>query len=200
MSTSTTEAPKLRASTMAEALVRTSAGHEGVAARFKREGEWVDVSHHRLREVASEIARGLIALGIDAGDRVAILSNTRPEWTYADLGAICAGAVVTPVYQTNSPRECHYVLEHSGSRLVFCEGGEQLRKIEQVRGELPELEHVVAFEDAGTAGSISLDELRERGREVDDGRLDERIAGGAPTTCSRPSTPPAPPATPRAAC
>ena len=155
--------------------MRASAGHDGVAARFRRDGEWVDVSHGRLRELASEVGRGLIALGIDAGERVAILSNTRPEWTYADLGAICAGAVVTPVYQTNSPRECRYVLEHSRSRLVFCEDAEQLRKIEQVRGELPELEHVVAFEDAGTAGSISLDDLRARGRELPEERLDERV-------------------------
>jgi long-chain acyl-CoA synthetase len=157
--------------------MRAAGQHDGVAVRYKRDGRWIDVSYGELRETTRDIARGLMALGVEAGDRVAILSSTRPEWTYADVGTLCTGAVVAPVYPTNSPPECRYVLEHSGSRVLFCEDREQLDKLEQIRGDLPELEHVVAFEDAGAAGSISLEELRERGREVDEARLDERIRG-----------------------
>ena len=63
----------------------------------------------------------MIALGIKPGDRISILADTRPEWTLADAGTFCAGTVVAPIYQTNSPEECEYVLRHSEARAVFCE-------------------------------------------------------------------------------
>ncbi len=177
MSTETTQRTEVREATLAGALMRATDEREGVAVRFKDHGRWVDVGYGELRQVSRDIGKGLMALGVEAGDRVAILSNTRPEWTYADVGAIWAGAVVAPIYQTNSPQECRYVLEHSGARLVFCEDREQLDKLAKIRGDLPELEHVVSFQDADAAGTISLDELRERGEEIADGRLDERTSG-----------------------
>src|SRR3712207_100525 len=157
---------------MADTLMAALADHGGTAVRHKAGGSWVDVGYGELRTIAREIARGLIALGVEHGDRVAILSNTRPEWTYSDVGALAAGAVVAPVYQTNSPGECHYVLEHSGSKVVFCENREQLDKIAEIRAQLPALEHVVAFEDA-EGETLSLDALRERGRDVAEDKLDE---------------------------
>ena len=110
---------------------------------------------------------------------MSILSNTRPEWTFADLGSLAAGATLAPIYQTNSPGECAYVLNHSQARLVFCENEEQLAKIAEVRGECPALEHVVAF-DASIEGSISLAELRELGSTVDQGTLQGRIESVSP--------------------
>ena len=76
----------------------------------------MDVSYPKLGAIVREIARGLIAIGIVPGDVISILSNTRPEWTYVDGGAMCAGATVAPVYHTNSPEECRYVLAHSEAR------------------------------------------------------------------------------------
>jgi long-chain acyl-CoA synthetase len=149
--------------------------HRGVAVRHHLDGRWEDVSYPDVRQNVIALAKGLIAAGVDRGDRVAILSNTRPEWTYADLAAICAGAVVVPVYQTNSPSECKYVLDHSGSKVIFCENREQLEKIEAIRDELPELETVIAFEDAGPQASLSLDELRSRGESVEDAAFKRRI-------------------------
>ena len=70
---------------------------------------------------SGRVAAGLIELGIQPGDKVAILSNTRPEWTYACFGILAAGATCVSIYQTNSPQECHYVLNHSESRAVFVE-------------------------------------------------------------------------------
>jgi long-chain acyl-CoA synthetase len=180
MNAVTTPETGLAGTTMADTLMSALDAGTGTAARFKRGDGWADVSARELRETTRAIARGLIALGVEHGDRVAVLSNTRVEWTYADIGALCAGAVVAPVYQTNSPEECQYVLEHSGSKVLFCEDREQLDKLEQIRAELPALEHVVAFEDAGAAGSISLDELRERGADVPEEALEERIAAIAP--------------------
>ena len=74
---------------------------------------------------------------------MAILSNTRPEWTYFDFAALSAGATVVPIYQTNSPEECQYVLENSDAVAVVVEDDEQLEKIRRVRDRCPKLEHVI---------------------------------------------------------
>ncbi len=179
MNAVTTTTTELGGRTMADTLMSAMDGHGGTAVRYKRGESWVDIGYGELRTTAREIARGLMALGVGQGDRVAILSNTRAEWTYADVGALCAGAVVAPVYQTNSPSECRYVLEHSGSKVVFCEDREQLAKIEEIRSSLPALEHVVAFEDA-SEDVLSLDALRSRASEVDERALDERIGSIGP--------------------
>ena len=156
----------------------TAAGWPGAdapALRWKEDGRWVELSHRELGERAERIARGLIALGIEHGDRVAILANTRPEWTIADAGVMCAGAATAPIYHTNSPEECEYVLRHSGSRLVFCEDPDQLAKVAQVRDRCPELAHAVLL--TGTApGALTLEELCAAGAGVDPGAVDERVA------------------------
>src|SRR3954451_7656362 len=138
---------------------------EQPAARFKRDGEWCNVSFTQLHETVSEIARGLIDLGLDQGDRVALLCTTRVEWTYADFGITCAGAVVVPIYPTNSPEECAWVAGNSESRVVICEDASQVAKILAVRDQLPKLEQIISIEPAD--GAISLEELRRRGRERD---------------------------------
>jgi long-chain acyl-CoA synthetase len=164
---------------MAAMVLQAADSYAGTAMTYHAGSGWEEVSYPQLGTAVREIAKGLIATGIEPGDRVAILAQTRPEWTYADFGGLCAAATVVPVYQTNSPDECHYVLEHSDARLVFCEDQEQLAKIEQIRDRLPLLEHVVAFEGEG-AGSISLEDLRARGRELADEQLDERVASISP--------------------
>ena len=165
--------------TLAGLAASAAARHSGAALRHKTESGWEDISYGQLGKITAEIAKGLIALGVERGDRVSILSNTRPEWTFADLGSLAAGATLAPIYQTNSPGECAYVLNHSQARLVFCENEEQLAKIAEVRGECPALEHVVAF-DASIEGSISLAELRELGSTVDQGTLQGRIESVSP--------------------
>ena len=100
-------------------------------------GGWRDLSYAELGIAVREIARGLTALGVRPGDRVSILAGTRAEWTLADLGALCAGAVVAPIYHSDSPEECRYVLEHAGSRVVFCEDAEQLAKVAAGARALP---------------------------------------------------------------
>jgi long-chain acyl-CoA synthetase len=90
--------------------------------------------------------------------------------------------VLVTIYQTNSPEECQYVLEHSDSRAVFVEDGEQLAKIRKVEGHLPKLEHIVVMEpgDADIGDAISLDDLRERGRGRDDSEHEERWSAVKP--------------------
>ena len=142
------------------------------AARFKKDGEWREMSYAEMGEAIDEIALGLVDLGIEVGDRVCILAETRLEWTLASLGASAAGAVAVPVYPTNAPSECKWVAGNSGARAIFCENEGQLAKIEEVRDELPDLEHVIGIDEGG--GELSLDELRARGRERDRGELGPR--------------------------
>ena len=152
---------------------------ERPAARFKRDGEWREVSYTELGETVSEIARGLVDLGLEPGDRVALLCTTRVEWTYADFAITSAGAVVVPIYPTNSPEECAWVAGNSESRFLVCEDAEQAAKIAAVRAELPTLEAVVSIEP-GVEGTISLDELRERGRGRDAAEIAARVAAVKP--------------------
>ena len=142
------------------------------AARFKKDGEWREMSYAEMGEAIDEIALGLVDLGIEVGDRVCILAETRLEWTLASLGASAAGAVAVPVYPTNAPSECKWVAGDSGARAIFCENEGQLAKIEEVRDELPDLEHVIGIDEGG--GELSLDELRARGRKRDRGELGPR--------------------------
>jgi long-chain acyl-CoA synthetase len=142
------------------------------AVKHKRDGEWRALSYAEVGAIVSEIGRGLIDLGLDPGDRVAILCTTRPEWTFVDFAITSAGAVVVPIYPTNSPAECQWVAGNSESRFVVCEDATQVRKILAVRAELPDLEAIVSIEPA--EGALSLDALRERGRARDAAELSAR--------------------------
>ena len=103
--------------------------HPYPAIRYRLDGRTRVLTHGEVYKLATETARGLIALGIEPGDPVAVLGGTVPEWTLADLGILAAGGMVVPIYHTNSPSECQSVLEHSGARAVFVEDEQQLDKI-----------------------------------------------------------------------
>ena len=143
-----------------------------IAARFKSNGEWREMSYADAGKAINELALGLVDLGIEPGDRVCLLASTRVEWVLAMYAISAAGAVVVPVYPTNSPKECQWVAGNSGAKAVICEDEGQRKKIEQVRHELDDLEHVIGIEDG--AGEISFDELRERGSGHDESELATR--------------------------
>ena len=124
--------------------------------------DWVDRSFAEVGEIVRPLALGLVDLGVAKGDKVSILGNTRPEWTYFDFAALSIGATVVPIYQTNSPEECHYVLENSDAKVVVVEDDEQLEKIREVRDQLPLLEHVIRMTGA-SEDAISFDDLAARG-------------------------------------
>ncbi|HEX6460683.1 MAG TPA: long-chain fatty acid--CoA ligase [Thermoleophilaceae bacterium] len=165
------------ATTLTELVPRVADTYRATALRYKDDGAWIDISYRAFGDEVREIAKGLMALGIERGDRVSILSNTRPEWTLADLGALMAGATVAPIYHTNSPGECRYVLDHSEARAVFVEDRDQLAKIEEIREDCPALEHVILLEGSGPG---SLFALRQEGRAVTGEQLDERVASVHP--------------------
>src|SRR5262245_20880881 len=142
-------------------------------------GGWVSKTYREVGDIVRRLSLGLIELGIETGDKVSILANTRPEWTYFDFAALSVGAVVVPIDQTNSPEECQYALENSDAKAVIVEDSEQLAKIEEIRERVPTLEHVVRME--GTGGrAISTDELIEAGSGRSDPEWEARWQSVAP--------------------
>src|SRR6266508_2455261 len=159
--------------------VRKHGSHRAVTYRDEASGEWVSKTYEEVGEIVRALSLGLIDLGIENGDKVAILSNTRPEWSYFDFAALSAGATVVPIYQTNSPEECQYVLENSDSTAVIVEDDAQLEKIRQVRGALPELEHVIRM-TGRSDDAISMQELAARGASLNDADWEERWSSVTP--------------------
>jgi long-chain acyl-CoA synthetase len=134
-----------------------------------------------MGEIVDEIGLGLIALGLEPGERVSILCNTRPEWTYADFAIAAAGGVVVPVYPTNSPDECEWVVGNSESVFVVCEDAAQVDKIVAVRDRLPLLRKILVMDPAGdVADALSLEDLRRRGNRRDVALLRDRTAAIRP--------------------
>jgi long-chain acyl-CoA synthetase len=149
--------------TIADLLPKAAAQYgSNVAVRYKEGDQWIGKSFDEVVEIVRPLAFGLVTLGVEKGDRVSILANTRPEWTYFDFAALSIGATVVPIYQTNSPEECRYVLENSDSKVVVVEDAEQLEKVRQVRDQLPQLEHIVLM--TGSAeDAIAMDDLAAKG-------------------------------------
>jgi long-chain acyl-CoA synthetase len=173
--------PQTASKTIADLLPVAVADHGPLpAVRYKDDsGAWLSKTYTEVGEVVRKLSLGLIDLGIEKGDKVAILGNTRPEWTYADFAALSAGAIAVPIYQTNSPEECQYVLENSDARAVIVEDDEQLEKVRRVREQCPKLEHVIRM--TGHSGdAISFEELSERGAERDPAEWEARYRSVSP--------------------
>ena len=158
-----------KSATLADLLPRAAKLYGSAPAiQFKDGEQWVKRSFVEVEETVRKLALGLVDLGVAKGDKVSILANTRPEWTYVDFAALSIGATVVPIYQTNSPEECQYVLENSDAKVVVVEDDEQMEKIRAVRDRLPLLEQVVRMTGAGD-DAISLEDLAARGDTRDAG-------------------------------
>jgi long-chain acyl-CoA synthetase len=183
MEASATE-PIAGSQTIADLIARAAAAHpEHPAVRYKRDGEWQEVGYRELADTVEEIGLGLIDLGIEPGDRVCILANTRPEWSYADMAITAAGAVVVPIYQTNSPEECRWVIADSGARAIVCEDDEQLAKLAAISERVPDLDTVIVIDppaEEGAVTAIPLAQVRERGRTRAASELTARQRGVRP--------------------
>jgi long-chain acyl-CoA synthetase len=161
--------------TIADLLPLAAARYgDNPAVMYKEEsGDWATRSYAEVEDTVRALALGLIDLGVERGDKVAILANTRPEWTYFDFAALSAGATVVPIYQTNSPEECQYVLENSDAKVVVVEDSEQLAKVLEVRDRCPQLQHLIRMTGSGD-GAISSEELEARGRDRSAAEWEER--------------------------
>ena len=170
-----------KSKTLADLLPRAAEIYgDSPAVRYKDGQAWVDRSFSEVLEIVRPLALGLTELGIEKGDRVSILGNTRPEWTYFDFAALSIGATVVPIYQTNSPEECRYVLDNSDAKVVIVEDDEQLAKVREVRSGLPRLEQVILM--TGSAeDAISAEDLAAKGAAVDPSRWQQRYSEVSPS-------------------
>jgi long-chain acyl-CoA synthetase len=135
-------------------------------------GSWTDVS---CAEAATQIraaARGLIAKGVNPGDRVAVLSATRYEWAILDLAILSVGALTVPIYETSSAEQVRWVLTDSGAVLLFTETDQHAALAAELTAELPDLREVLTIDGSTPA---ALDVLAEAGASVDAGEVDARV-------------------------
>ena len=133
---------------MFEERVRKS--NDITALRYKKGGRWIARSWSDWKTTAEEVAGGLMALGIEPGERVAVLANTRIEWFYSDIGIMMSGAVVIPIYQSNTPDQCEYIINNSGSRVIIAEDAAQLEKLQAERDKLGDVIKVIYMEADAT--------------------------------------------------
>lgn len=142
--------------------------HAGRAAalRYKRDGVWLPIRHTELFERVRHLAAGFRALGIMPGDRVAILSENRPEWAITDYACLTSRCIDVPVYPTLPAHQIAYILRDAGVRMVCCSTPEQLAKIQGIRNELPAIEHVILFDQGEVpAGVMPMGEVERLGEE-----------------------------------
>jgi len=143
--------------------------HAGLAAAFRSKvgGAWVAITHRQTLERVQSICLGLRELGIKPGDKVALVSENRPEWALSDYACLCARAADVPIYPTLTAKQTEYILRDSESVAVFCSTLVQVDKVLEVRDALPLLKHVIVF-DSGTAAErpkvLSLAALEAKGR------------------------------------
>jgi len=144
--------------------------HAVVMRRRTGSGRWEDVTAAQFRDEVAPLAKGLVAAGIEPGDRVALMSRTRYEWTLIDYAIWATGAVTVPIYETSSAEQVEWILSDSGARAAFAETSKHAETISEVRGRVPALEHVWLID--GPADSASLASLAATA-EISDEQLEQ---------------------------
>lgn len=135
--------------------------------KYKRGDRWVDVTVPEFRDQVRWLSMALHDMGVKAGDRVAIVSENRPEWTIADFAILCASAVSVPVYPTLLGWQIEYILNDAGTVTVICSDAEQLQKILDIRSHVPCLQNIIACDPPAnpTAGVHTFADVIERGKK-----------------------------------
>ncbi|HJT16332.1 MAG TPA: long-chain fatty acid--CoA ligase [Thermoanaerobaculia bacterium] len=143
------------------------------ALKYKRDGKWVDISVAEFCDSVKFFAAGLRLLGVKPGDRVAILSENRPEWAIGDFAILCNAAVTVPVYPTLLGWQIEYILNDAGCVAVICSTSEQLDKVNNIRQHTPHLHNVIVCEGGGN-GAMTFQQVLDNGRaHFDQRRFDE---------------------------
>ncbi|MBI5524874.1 MAG: long-chain fatty acid--CoA ligase [Deltaproteobacteria bacterium] len=143
----------------------------------KENGRWASSSWNQVAQAVRETSLGLMALGLAPNGTVTVLSQNRKEWTCCDLAIMSARGVTVPIYASNIPKDCAYIVGHSESRFCIVENGHQLAKVLETWDGLPALEKVLLIEGEkpGRPGVMTLSEVREEGRRQDPAVFEERV-------------------------
>jgi long-chain acyl-CoA synthetase len=147
----------------------TTAIDRPAVVKYKRDGRWVDTTVPEFRDAVRHLAIALRHAGVKPGDRLAILSENRPEWAITDFATLANQAVTVPVYPTLLGWQIEYILNDAGASVVVCSNGEQLQKLSEVRGHCPAL-HTIIVCDAPAAlpnGVITFAQAVDSGRRND---------------------------------
>ncbi len=137
--------------TLPQVLAERALGPEGkrVALRYKDRGIWQEFSWREYAAQSRAFGLGLVAMGLRAGEKVAILSDNRPEWLFAELGTLAVGGIAVGVYQDAIAREIGYVADHADATYVVAEDQEQLDKVLEVRGDLAKVRRIITVDPHG---------------------------------------------------
>ncbi len=158
------------------------------AYSWRQGNSWAEISYRDVGERVSRIGAGLLSLGWAQGDRIAILANSRLEWSLFDFAALGAGLVVVPIYQTSAPDECSYIVSDSGARALVVENAEQWDRIAEVHGEFENLDRIILLDATGvkTDGkrivalsdieSLATPELEQKWHETADSAKPDDLA------------------------
>ena len=117
---------------------------------YKKNNEWIGIKGSDVKSTVRNISSGLRSVGIGLGDNVAILSTNSPRWAMSDYGIICNGSASVTVYPTLLPAQIEYILNNSDSKAIFVENQDQLNKINEIKGNLENLQHIVVMDDSCT--------------------------------------------------
>ena len=112
----------------------------------KQEGAYRPLTYRRTAELVAQLARGLAALGIAAGDRVALVAENRPEWLIADIAIMTLGAITVPTFTSNTPADHRHILTHSGAKAAIVSGGAIAKRVLAAALEAPDLDFISAME------------------------------------------------------
>ncbi|HEX4190694.1 MAG TPA: AMP-dependent synthetase/ligase [Marmoricola sp.] len=160
-------------------VVRNGVDHPATVSFSRRSAAgWADVSAADFLTEVRAVAKGLIAAGVEAGDRVALLSRTRYEWTLFDYAIWFAGAATVPIYETSSAEQVEWILADSGARAVIAETPEHTGRLKGIRDRLPEVHHVWSIETSNASGAVSV--LTTLGAEISDEELETRRTATGP--------------------
>jgi len=152
--------------------------NDRVVMMHRRQIQWISVSSFEFYQNVTAVARALRQWGVSKGDRVAILSENRPEWTTADFACLLIGAVVVPVYTTLTAEQTAYILHDSGARAIFVSTPQQFKKVDEVRGHA--VERVVVMDAVETVHAIPMQKLMQDGPKERDLQFDSEGKSAQP--------------------
>ena len=135
---------------------------------YKHDGKWLSISSDQLLMLAKRIAAGLHAIGVRHGDRIALLSDSRVEWTLTDAGCIFAGAIDVPIYPTLTPAQVRYIINDSGSSVLFLADAAKFAELKDVLKDCTTIRHVVIFDPHGVDqnAALTLEQLEAKGEQL----------------------------------
>jgi long-chain acyl-CoA synthetase len=145
------------------------------AMMYKAAGRWVSISSRELHRRVARVAGTLLSWGLAKADRVAILSENRPEWMIADLAIMTLGTVTVPIYPTLTPEQVAWLLRDSGARVLFVSSAEQLQKFREVRAHVPVERLVLMDPDKTDSVAASMSEMMQSVSDAQDAAYDARM-------------------------